>query len=152
MSVPNGRVTISFGGEDREFNIAVLKYALELQDICNCGPQELLARFLNGTWRLTDLRETIRIGLIGAGMEPGAAQKLVKTYVDERPWMESLPTVKVIVMAALVGIPGDEPGKKAIAERTPTEDRPSSETAALSVPQSTDLAQDSGSTRAPLIQ
>lgn len=40
--------------------------ARELQRITDCGPLELYRRLLAGNWRVDDVTETIRLGLIGA--------------------------------------------------------------------------------------
>jgi hypothetical protein len=73
----------------------------ELQDKTGVGPYALLSRVIDGTWKVDDLREVIRLGLIGGGLEPLKALSLVKNYVEGRPLMESLTPVKVILAAAL---------------------------------------------------
>lgn len=75
----------------------------ELQEKTDCGPLELYTRLLSGRWRMQDVRETIRLGLIQGGVgwqgavigEDGEpldgleikvdaelANKLVRRYVD----------------------------------------------------------------------
>ena len=38
----------------------------QLQRVTDCGPLELYRRLLSGNWRVDDVPETIRLGLIGA--------------------------------------------------------------------------------------
>ena len=62
---------------------------------------------------MDDLRETIRLGLIGGGMDPLDALVLVKRYVDDRPLMENVLPAWRILSAALMGPEDDAPGKEA---------------------------------------
>ena len=50
----------------------------------------------------------LRLGLIGGGMAPVEALALVRTYCDERPWLESKPPSVAVLMALLLGMPEDE--------------------------------------------
>src|SRR4051812_43747277 len=49
------------------------------------GPMKIYEMLTNGEWNVEDVRETLRIGLIGAGTAPAEAIRLVKRYVDELP-------------------------------------------------------------------
>jgi hypothetical protein len=89
----------------------------ELQEKTGCGPQFLLSRLVAGSWKVEDLRETIRLGLIGGGAEPLKALDLVRRYVEQRPLLESVMPARAILTAALVGAPGEDwPGKDAPGE------------------------------------
>lgn len=72
--------------------------------------------------RVPWVREIIRLGLIGGGLKPTEANALVKNYVDQRPFMESVLHAQAILSAAVVGFPEDAPTEKsqAPAETTPT--------------------------------
>lgn len=84
----------------------------ELQEKTNCGPLVLLNRLFDGTWRTADVRETLRLGLIGGGMAPIPALDLVRRYVDDRPaWLDNALLARAVVGAAISGIE-DEPQKK----------------------------------------
>lgn len=113
----NGRIELAWGDGDHAFNIAKLGQVFELEDKCGCGVQEVFNRLREGRWKFVDVRETIRLGLIGGGLEPVKALTLTKRYVDERPWAESVLTAQMILMAAIVGVEGDQPGKKPAADR-----------------------------------
>lgn len=81
---------------------------LELQEKTDVGPLALLKRLEGGDWRIQDISETIRCGLIGGGKTPAEAFKLVKRYVMERPPMENLVLAKGILLIALVGAPEED--------------------------------------------
>jgi len=142
----NGEIEIQWGDGTHKFNIAKLKCVLELEEKCGCGFAEIYQRLAQGKWHFNDIRETMRLGLIGGGLPPDRALVLINRYVDDRPFAENVLPAQAIIMSALVGVVGDNPEKKAEAERTP--DGHSSATANSSVPPSTDLGQPSGSPRA----
>lgn len=134
----NGSISFDWGDAAHSFNIAKIKLALELEEKCGVGVAELFQRMRDNRWRLNDVREVLRLGLIGGGMEPLPALKLVERYCDERPWTESVRPAMLVLMAAMVGVPEDPVGKKAPAEGQPEKAAPSSETMAdLSAPSST---------------
>lgn len=89
----------------------------ELQDKCDAGPYVVLQRLVSGTWKIQDIAETIRLGLIGGGKTPVEALKLVRTYVEQRPPMESLLTAQAVLSAAVVGAPEEDRSKKNDAEK-----------------------------------
>jgi len=147
----NGQVEMTWGDGDQVFNIAKVGVALELEAKCECGVSEIFDRLRTGRWWLNDIRETLRLGLIGGGMEPPKALVLVKRYVDNRPWAESVQPATVVLMAALVGVPGDDIGKKPAAERTTEASQAPSSVPmdASSAPPSTDSPQAAAGTPAP---
>ena len=57
---------------------------------------------------VSDVKEIIRISLIGGGMAPADAFRLVKQYVECRPLSESLPVALAAAEAFLFGT-DDEP-------------------------------------------
>jgi hypothetical protein len=70
-----------------------------------------LFRNIGGDWRLDDVRETIRLGLIGGGMSPMDAFVMVARYVDDRPLTENTGAAAAVLMHALIGEPDDKVGK-----------------------------------------
>ncbi len=137
--MPNGEVTIFWGDGENKFNIAPIGHILELEDKCRCGVREILTRIASDRWYANDLRETLRLGLIGAGKDPEEAHKLVVRYFDGRPMLESAKPAFAVLAAALVGVPEDDVGKKPAADQAKSaEAAVSSETTdALSDPPST---------------
>lgn len=92
----------------------------ELQEKTNAGPNELFNRLGEQTWRVDDIRETIRLGLIGGGAAPERALGLTGRYVDERPLLENVPVARAILLAALIGAPEETPPKRKGARRPKT--------------------------------
>lgn len=83
----------------------------ELQDKCDAGPNRILQRLSGIDWRIDDIREVMRLSLIGGGMKPTDAHLLCVRYVDNRPLMESRLHAQAILLKALVGDPDDPVGK-----------------------------------------
>lgn len=55
----------------------------------------------------TVIREVIRVGLVGGGMAPAEASKLVKRHIDDRPLAEAVPLALAILQAIAYGAPQD---------------------------------------------
>lgn len=112
----NGVVELDFGDGTHRFRLPIGQLE-ELQEKTGVGPFKLLQRLLNGEWHVADVREPIRLGLIGGGMEPLAALTLVRRYIDDRhDWLPQSITARLIVMAAISGAPEEEPGKDDASE------------------------------------
>lgn len=92
----------------------------ELQDKCDAGPNRILQRLSGVDWRIDDIREVMRLSLIGGGMKPTEAHTLCVRYVDNRPMLESRLHAQAILMKALVGDPTDIVGKKEADPANPT--------------------------------
>lgn len=84
---------------------------VKLQEACDAGPYVVYQRLMLGTWRMHDIRETIRLGLIGGGMEPAKALSMVQGYVEARPPLESIALAQGILGTALQGAPDEKPGE-----------------------------------------
>jgi len=122
----SGDIRLDFGGEERAFRLAIGQWR-KVQEKCDAGPAELLTRLAPafyaakqdltfeqivgmgfiGKWRIDDVREPILQGLLGANMAGPEALALVKTWVDERPLLESVALAYRIVLASVTG-PEDE--------------------------------------------
>lgn len=117
-------ITLDFGDGTYRFRLGYGEL-MELQEALDAGPWYLLAQFSGlATMMLNPvaikglsvkaLREVIRIGLIGGGMKPGEALRLVRLYVEARPPDECVNTAYQVLLAALSGAPdADEAKKKA---------------------------------------
>ncbi len=107
----NASITFEWADGEYTFRLPIAQVE-ELQEKTGCGPYFLFNRIAEGQWRIADLRETIRLGLIGGGLEPIKARTLVLRYVDDRPYAESIKPAQAILGAALIGAPdGEKPGK-----------------------------------------
>ena len=106
----DGRVTLEWGDGEHEFRLSIGQLR-ELQDKTGTGPFQVLKRLLDGSWRVDDAREILRLGLIGGGMKPIDALVLCKRYVDDRPLMESIAPAQVILGRALIGNTDESVGK-----------------------------------------
>lgn len=111
----DGSITFVWGDGEHPFRLPI-GHLRELQEKCDAGPAEIAGRLANGRWRVDDVRETIRLGLIGGGMTPADAYTRTVRYVDERPLLESVPAAQAVLMAALVGVHEEPVGKGEAAE------------------------------------
>lgn len=103
-------VTLEFGDGEHTFALPIGSMR-ELQDKTGRGPLALLRRLQSGEWLVDDLREIIRIGLIGAGAKPHEAAKLVQRYYDPGGHIEHAPLAAAILAAGLTAPLGTEPPK-----------------------------------------
>lgn len=108
----NGTIIRTFAGEDQFFRLA-WRELIDLQESRDAGPAMILARLVVGQWSVQDVREVIRLGLQGGGVEPAKALKLVRNHVESHPeelgGPDGLINLAVrILSAAIDGVP-DEP-------------------------------------------
>lgn len=83
-----------------------------------------LLRGIGGDWRIDDIRETIRLGLIGAGMSPTDAFVAVSRYVDQtdtHPPVDNIGIAAAILIHALTGPKDDPLGKQPPEKKTTME-------------------------------
>ena len=90
-----------------------------LQESCQAGPDEILTRLRKGTWRVDDVIEPIRLGLIGGGMTQSEAGPMVTTIFQQHPIVEFRIAALSIVAHALYGPPDDTPEKPEGATTSP---------------------------------
>lgn len=114
MSARDGSVTIAWADGEHTFRLGI-KQLEELQEKCNAGPPLVMARLSARMWFLHDVRETLRLGLVGGGMEPEKARLLVNRYAADGHLMKAALVAYTVITTALVG-PADEPGKSAAAK------------------------------------
>jgi hypothetical protein len=103
----DGSIELDFGDGRYKFRLGWAEL-MKLQEKTDSGPYFLQLRFGRGDWRVQDIEETIRWGLIGGGMTPVEATKMIKLYVYSRPLLEDngpLATALAVISAALVGAP-----------------------------------------------
>lgn len=129
MTAPvfNGRkAEVTFEWADGEHTFRLYAPLLEeLQELCNAGPQFILQRLQStGDWRFADVRETLRLGLIGGGMDSSVALSLVNRYVGDKktaaPLLPNVQPAALVLMAALMGVSDDPVGKPQAAKEAGT--------------------------------
>jgi hypothetical protein len=108
----NGTITIIWDHGEDDFCLAKAGSILALEEKCKAGVAVIFSRLVNGAWGLNDIRETIRLGLIGGGMKPDAAMAAVRNHVDTMPLGLSAIVATSILQAVIIGVP-DDPLKKA---------------------------------------
>lgn len=111
-----GSITLVWGNGEDQFCIAKIGELLALEDKCNAGIMTIMHRIQTEAWYVNDIRETIRLGLIGGGMSAEKAMIAVKLHVDGHPLMQSVLLAHAILAAAIVGVPDDQVGKEQAAE------------------------------------
>jgi Phage tail tube protein, GTA-gp10 len=84
------------GGEEHQFALYLGQWE-ELQEKLGFGPLEIFARLSRLEFRANWLREITRLGLIGGGMKPTEAKKLIERHVDTVPFAEAWPLAFQIV-------------------------------------------------------
>ncbi|MDO1560422.1 gene transfer agent family protein [Brevundimonas sp. 2R-24] len=140
--MPSGEYQAAFGDGEHIFRLRIGELE-ELQEKCDAGPEFILQRIYSGAWLVADIRETIRLGLIGGGMPPTQALALRNRYCGEGALFTHKALASAILAAALMGSEGDEdepPGEmKGETSPSPEDDGGS--------PASTKPAGSSGSTR-----
>lgn len=111
MSASGTRTIIWAHGED-QFCLSKVGLILDLEEKCKAGIAVIMTRLGSGSFGLNDVRETIRLGLIGGGMTPEKAMSAVKNHVDASPLASSVLVAYAIIEAVMVGVPDDPVGKK----------------------------------------
>lgn len=107
----DGSITAEFGGRDEKFRLGLAELE-ELQDVTGRGPEWLANRFRDGDWRVKDLRQVLRIGLIGGGLDLKDAEARCRRYFDEIPRLIDHKSIAfTLLMTALLGPEEDPPGK-----------------------------------------
>lgn len=114
----DGGRDFDFADGSYRFRLA-LKQIFELQEKCKCGFAEICNRVTGNYWYAEDITETIRLGLIGGGMDSISALGKVRRYVEASPLAENVLLAQAILLLALVGPPGEETGAKKKRRRKP---------------------------------
>lgn len=111
----DGSITFSWADGEHKFRLA-LGQLRELQEKADAGPELIFTRLEAGSWRVDDIVETIRLGLIGGGADSTKARTLVQRYVGAGSLLDNVMPAMQIIAAALIGAP-DEAPKKATGEQ-----------------------------------
>ena len=130
----DGSTTLFWGDDETRFRLGIGEFR-ELQERVNArraaaglpgtGPSTLAnAIRANDAWP-DDVRDVLRIGLVGAGMKPAEAHRKLAQYFDRRPPAESYLAAFAVLVGAFLGVPGDELDVKKKTTPDPTSPSPS---------------------------
>lgn len=96
------------------------KEIYELEAKCDRGLEWLLREVVSGAQRTEHLREAVRLGLIGGGLGPTEALKLVRQYFEGEPGLENKALAYAILNAAAFRPKDVKPGKATRRPKTPS--------------------------------
>lgn len=113
-----GEITLQCWDGEHTFRLR-LGELRTLQEKCDAGPMHLARRLADGTWRVDDVRETLRLGLIGAGVAQDVALRLVLEHVDNVPLIQNVFTAQAVVLAAVMGVADERLGETQAEEAPP---------------------------------
>lgn len=99
-------ITRLFGDAEYRFCITS-KVVTELEAQTGAGIGALFRRMIAGEFRNADIIHTLRLGLIGGGTSPHDAARLVRTYVEDRPFAETYPLAVDVLDALYSGVPAN---------------------------------------------
>lgn len=117
-----GQVKVWRGGEHRfALPIGPLRALEKARD---AGPHWIMSRLISGQWFVDDIYETIRLALIGGGMDEQQARQLADENVGHQRYYEHVPLATEILKDALMGEADDpvgelEPGGEEPTSRSP---------------------------------
>lgn len=103
-------IRLKWPGGDHPFALR-LGELRRMQETCNAGPEEVLARLNLGTWRVDDIIEPLRLGLIGGGMPDGEAGPLVVKLIEQHALHVFRLFARAVLTHALYGPEDDQPEK-----------------------------------------
>lgn len=106
----DARIELDFGDGTYSFRLGWGELAT-LQEECDAGPYMILHRLHSHQWRVQDIANVIRLGLVGGGMPPADALKKIRQYVERRPPLENHPIAIAVISAGLLGAPEEPVGE-----------------------------------------
>lgn len=129
MNSGDGMFTREEWGEPIQFRLAIGE-CRQLQDTINrprielgmqpLGPTSLIRLLASGDAWPHEVREVIRLGLVGAGMKNDRALVLIKRHVDQPgQWQDASALAALIIGAAIYGPPDDPVGKAQTPQSEP---------------------------------
>lgn len=113
----DGSTVLDWGPDTFQFRLGWAELEM-LQEATDMGPWLILDRLNTRACKIGEIAEVIRCGLIGGGLDPVAAKKLVDRYVKQRPPAESLLHAYGILAVGLQGAPEEPAGEPEAASET----------------------------------
>jgi Phage tail tube protein, GTA-gp10 len=110
-----GARRIAWPGGTHIFCLTACGMVMTLEDRRRTAIAMIYSRLANSVWYSSDIRETVRLALIGGGLSDRAADELVQRFVDrhEQGLMGSVPLAMTILEPVIVGVPDDKPDELA---------------------------------------
>jgi hypothetical protein len=108
-------VTLDWADGTYTFRLSV-KGIIELEEKCGAPFGQIFTRLTTGLFAVNDVVETIRIGLIGGGMKPTEAKKLIDRYA--MPVGDNQHLARAIIMGAMFGFEVSPLGNQKAATET----------------------------------
>jgi hypothetical protein len=96
-----------FGDAEYDFRLPP-SLVIELEQKTGTGIGALCTRVFHKHFTQADIHETIRLGLIGGGIAPERAAKLIASYAADRPLSETYPVAVAILDNVWFGQPNHE--------------------------------------------
>jgi hypothetical protein len=115
----DGSVTRLWGDGEHRFRLRIGELR-QLEEKRDSGCLEIWLRLGSGKWRIDDIFEVLRLGLIGGGMAPPLALGLVAKYVTNEDFFAQSLAAREVLAHALFGSPDDPVGKMTAAATTTT--------------------------------
>ena len=95
-----------FGDAERTFKLTPA-LLVEFERLVGGGAWGTARRMFAGDATTTEVRETIRLSLVGGGENPKRAAELVETYAGATPFAELYALAADIMTAAMLGRPDE---------------------------------------------
>ena len=114
----NASFTQVWAGDERTFRLGIGEL-LALEEKLDCGCAAVVNRISGGEWRIADLKEPIRLGLMGGGVEAKRAKALVEENVVPGRLLEAAVLARAVLLAALVSPTSEPVGKDDAATEAP---------------------------------
>lgn len=125
-------IIADFAGQRRKFELRIGEIG-ELERLTHSGIAAILTRLVSMQWRNDDVRETIRLALIGGGTSEAGATGLALYTLDVAPKGQFLQLAADILAACINGAaPKKADGEGTGPPETPATSSPSTGSAAAS--------------------
>lgn len=104
-----------WAGTERQFRLP-LGRVMDLEQATDTGIGALFFRVVRTQWKVGDIYHTIRLALIGGGMEIIDAERLMKNSFEMRPYMENATLASEILSSLMSGVEEGSEGEGGTSE------------------------------------
>jgi hypothetical protein len=106
-----GSQRIEWSGGAHVFCLTACGMVMALEDRRRAAIGTIFLRLAESRWYASDIRETVRLALIGGGQPDREADELVQRFVDRHAqgFMGTVPLAMTILEPVIVGVPDDKP-------------------------------------------